>query len=179
MGTVLETMGMVFNALLTGRAGGGILCPKEKNMGYSCCKAVFGDFARDLKRFDWNNESEATVLDAKFFSAYRKTFVIKIARPDGRSFSFGALFISRSAEARDGGEDLVRHEFGHTDAFKKLGPIAYYRYIGRPSMNSAVEEPEYYDQPWEVIADDFGKVRGRQHDEKTIQAGYDYLNALI
>jgi len=138
---------------------------------------IFKKLGSDIKGFNRKNNDEDTVLNANYFSMYRKKFVIKKAGFKDRSFSFGILFISPNLRAgSDAGRDIVRHEYGHTIQLKKLGLGAYFKYIGKPSMASTVAGNRYYEQPWEVFADVEGGVTSRKHDETTIQAGYDYLS---
>ena len=133
----------------------------------------------DFKHFRRKNTDEDIVLSANYFSAYKKKLVIKKAGFGDRCFSFGILFISPNLKAGyEINRDAVRHEYGHTKQLDRLGPIKYYKYIGKPSMNSAVAGDSYYKQPWEVVADIEGGVTSREHDEETVQAGYDYLDSI-
>ena len=139
---------------------------------------IIQKFGNDFKGFSRKNDDEDVVIKANYFSAYKKKFVIKKAGFGDRSFNFIILFISRNLSAGDeASRDIVRHEYGHTIQYDRLGPVAYYRHIGKPSMASAVAGDLYYEQPWEVFADVEGGVISRKHDEKTIQAGYDYLES--
>ena len=117
------------------------------------------------------------VLRAKFLSAYKGKLVIRTGGTDRRSFSFGALFISRDERAdRPESIDVVKHEYGHAMQLKYLGLSKYIKYIAKPSMRSKVQGMAYYDQPWEVLADVYGGA-SRFHDEKTIAAGVAYIAA--
>ena len=58
---------------------------------------------------------------------------------------------------------------------KKLGAAKYLLCIGLPSWLEWGTQ-EYYDRPWEVVADVEGGVLSRHHDQATVQAGYDYLD---
>jgi hypothetical protein len=128
------------------------------------------------KQRRFNNEDEEAVLSAKLFSSYKGSPVIKIAGLGGRSFSFGAMFISPKETAEKGGADTVRHEYGHIVQLKALGLLAYIKYIAKPSVKSKVSGPEYFDQPWEVTADVLGGA-SRYHDEAAREAGEAYLSA--
>jgi len=135
--------------------------------------------ASDFKQLKRKNADEDIVLGANYFSAYKKKFVIKKAGFDDRCFSFGILFISPNLNPGcEINRDAVRHEYGHTKQLDRLGPIKYYKHIGKPSMKSTVAGDFYYEQPWEVFADIEGGVISRRHDEETVQAGYNYLDSF-
>ena len=161
-------------------------------------KESFADFVnkikQDIQDFDITNEDELKVLSSNCFSWYKGCPVIRWAPSTGRSFSFGALFISPDeqiiVDPNTGNPILdrnkintVRHEYGHTAQFRELGPIVYFLYYGIPSMTSTGDMlkkykqifgiSDYYDLPWEIRADVEGGVDfhdGRIRDFTTEEA---------
>lgn len=126
----------------------------------------------DIKSFDLHNEDEKKVLDATLFSMYRGHPVLRV--PGRRSASLWALFITYETNRRRYPEDIVRHEYGHTVQLNKLGFFRFGLCIGIPSR-FMLGTKSYYDKPWEVMADIYGGVQSRQHDEKTVAEGLEYL----
>lgn len=68
---------------------------------------------------------------------------------------------------KEGGENLLRHEYGHTIQLKNLGVKNYYKYVVKPSVdrykktkkgiNSEIYNWDtYYSTPWEYQADQYG-----------------------
>jgi len=137
-----------------------------------------GRFAADRQRFNLQNTSEAAVLESSYFSGYRGKLVVRMAGFGGRSFSLGVLFIKPGLN-KDNPSDIniVKHEYGHAVQLAQLGLVRYIRRIAIPSATSKVTGNAYYDQPWEVSADIFGKVdpKVRTHSASIIQKGMDYL----
>lgn len=128
----------------------------------------------DIRNFDLNNEDERVVLNANYFSAYRR---IPVLRTFGtRSGYFGVMFITRETNRRRNPEDIVRHEYGHSKQMKVLGPLRFGFCIGIPSRFKWGEE-SYYDKPWEVIADVRGGVLSRRPSAETVRRGEEYLEA--
>jgi len=126
----------------------------------------------DIRELDIKNEDEKKVLDAKIFSFYKGHPVLRV--PGKRSASLWMLFITYETNKRRYPEDVVRHEYGHTVQLKKLGYFRFGFCIGIPSR-FMLGSRSYYDKPWEVLADVYGGVVSRQHDEQTIADGEEYL----
>ena len=130
------------------------------------------DVVADVKAFDWENENEQSVLDSNYFSAYKKTLVVRTKLP--RSGSFGIIFLNRKANRDKNPKDVVRHEYGHTKQLEQLGIINYALCIGIPSWQEWGKY-KYYKKPWETTADIYGEVQSRYHYQGEINRGYEYL----
>ena len=126
----------------------------------------------DVKNFNLSNTSEQVVLDSNYISAYKGKVTV---RTNGeRSGSFEILFITRDTNTWRNAEDVVRHEYGHTEQLKQLGVVKYTLCIGLPSL-LMWGTGYYYDKPWEVTADVYGGVQSRNPNVATITAGFEYL----
>ena len=120
----------------------------------------------DIKAYDTNNTDEQVVLNSNYFSNYKGKFVLRTNL--NRSGSFGILFINQKAD-----KDTVRHEYGHTKQLDELGIIKYTLCVGIPSWQEWGTD-NYYDKPWEIMADIYGGVQSRTHTINKIIAGYKY-----
>ena len=141
------------------------------------------DIRNDMNNIGWNpfNDDETTVIDSKKVSFYKGAPVFRGDYPDGRSFSFGALFLdnglsnANTSSNGDPPEETVKHEWGHTIQLGLLGPINYGLGIGIPSC-FGWSRKDYYDRPWEVTADLFGGVQRQKPASKAdINFGLLYL----
>ena len=81
-----------------------------------------------------------------------------ISVPGSSSFSFGIIFMGK-----EGGENLLRHEYGHTVQLQELGVFNYYKYVVKPSVyrywktvDGIYSWDSYYSTPWEYQADQYG-----------------------
>ena len=115
----------------------------------------------DIENFNWDNESEATVLSSNYFSAYRGKLVINL--PIGNNaFSFGIIFMGTGVP--DTEYDTVKHEYGHTVQFDNMGFWNYLTKVGIPSVTGYNLDKngnlpyDYYTAPWEADADMYGGV---------------------
>ena len=133
------------------------------------------DISEDIQNYDINNTDEQKVLDSNYFSSYEGSLVIRT--DDDRSGSFGILFITRETNSRNNPKDVIRHEHGHTKQLEQLGLIDYALFIGLPSWQEWSTD-SYYDRPWEVTADTYGKVQSRTHSQEKIDAGEKYLDIV-
>ena len=130
------------------------------------------DVVEDIKNFDINNQSEKKALESNYFSAYKGVPVVRIG--GNRSGSFGAIFLTRETNNRADPEDVVRHEYGHTQQLQELGIVKYAIDIGIPSALE-IGGGDYYSRPWEITADIYGRVQSRNHTNEDIEAGFSYL----
>ncbi len=135
-------------------------------------KKFYYDIKEDFHNYDMNNQSEQKVLESHYFSAYKGVPVVRIS--GNRSGSFGAIFLTYEANYRDNPEDVVRHEYGHTEQLRQLGVVKYAIDIGIPSAKE-IGGGDYYSRPWEITADIYGGVQSRQHTKEDIEAGFSYL----
>ena len=116
--------------------------------------------------------TEKGALESAFFWVYRN---VPVFRTEGeRSGSFGAIFLTKESNHRSYPEDVVRHEYGHVEQLKQLGPVNYLLCIMLPSWQEW-GVGEYYDKPWEVTAEVLGKVESRYHSQDVIDKGFTYL----
>ncbi|MDE6016241.1 MAG: DNRLRE domain-containing protein [Acetatifactor sp.] len=132
---------------------------------------IYTGITEDINNFDIHNTSEKKVLESNYFSSYKGVPTFRIEGQ--RSGSFGAMFISTSEPVDV--EDIVQHEYGHTQQLKQLGAFKYALCIGLPSWQKW-GSGEYYDKPWEITADIYGGVESRTHSQDDIEAGFAYLD---
>ena len=128
------------------------------------------DVRNDMDSIEWNpfNSDESATLDSDKVSFYKGVPVFRTAA-DGRSGSFGAIFLTKGS-----GADTLRHERGHNAQLMMMGIANYGLMIGLPSWLE-LSNRSYYERPWEITADVFGGVTGRTHSQSDINRGYCYL----
>ena len=117
-------------------------------------------------------EAKKKALESNYFSAYKGVPVIRIG--GNRSGSFGAIFLTKETNNRNNPEDVLRHEYGHTEQLQQLGVVKYAIDIGIPSALE-IGGGYYYSRPWEITADIYGGVQSRHHAKEDIEAGLSYL----
>ena len=109
----------------------------------------------DLDRIKWNpfNADENTVLKSKKVSFYKGIPVFR-ADMGGRSGTFLIMLLDK----KETDPNSVRHEAGHVPQQMILGPLVFFISIGIPSITKMGEQKfgNYYNQPWETMADMFG-----------------------
>ena len=140
----------------------------------------------DMNRIHWNpfNDDESLVLESKYVSFYKGVAVFRFdskgifAGTNGRSGTFGAIFLNRQANFQNNPEDIVRHEWGHVPQAVIMG---YPNFIFTVAPMSSLEMGKgkwgksYYDSPWELTADAFGGVQSRFRTNKEVEYGWRYL----
>ena len=111
-----------------------------------------------------SNDAEQIIEDTNIVSIYKGKLVVKV--PGSSSFSFGIIFMGR-----EGNEDLLKHEYGHTLQLEELGLIDYCRYVVAPSVMGFLGSKlgilpweNYYSYPWEYQADQYGEVKRDYQD---------------
>ncbi|MCL2111407.1 MAG: hypothetical protein FWH32_04005, partial [Clostridiales bacterium] len=145
-----------------------------------------------------NNGAELAVLFG-MTSFYRGALVFwqEWDATKGGSFSIGAIFLNKGESLVDIDMSkytdyafknlvqraiwLVMHEFGHSVQLALLGPAAY-AYLAARSLHGStlgLLENDYYNQPWEIIADLFGGVSRPSHTEEARKAGWEWWNELF
>ena len=108
------------------------------------------------------NTDEQVVLDAKYFAFYKGALVIKSDNPWG-SFSFGSILLNTAGSTKQQRQTLS-HEYGHYLHMKDIGVQKYAVKVVVPSFVGAVLSQlnvlpgNYYDLPWEYIAEQYGRV---------------------
>ena len=121
------------------------------------------------------NTDPDKVLQSEGLSFY---YGIPVFTIDGeRSGSFGAIFLTRTTKDSSDGADTLRHEYGHTIQFAKLGVLKYAVCMGLPSWQNWGDNSyygDYYNKPWEVMPDVYGGVQSRHPDQKFIDKGIQY-----
>ena len=99
------------------------------------------NFARDIQNYDRNNSSEQTVLESHYFSSYKGKFVLNL--PIGRNaFSFGIIFMGTGVP--DTEYNTVKHEYGHTVQFDKMGMWNYTKDVAIPSVTGYLKDPPFH-----------------------------------
>ncbi len=100
-------------------------------------------------------------VNSHYFSAYKGKLVFRL--PIGENaFSFGIIVLGTGISKTD--YDTVKHEYGHTLQFEKLGFWGFTFQVAIPSVKGYLLSTmdklpiNYYSQPWEYEADKLGGV---------------------
>ena len=99
------------------------------------------------------------------------------------AFSFGIIFMGTGVP--DTEYNTVKHEYGHTIQFDKMGVWNYIKDVGIPSVTGYLKDPlpySYYTAPWESEADKYGGVNPADRDTSdpwTQSDGYYTFKDLI
>ena len=123
-------------------------------------KMIFQNIKQDIKNFNRDNADEHKVLDAHYFSAYKRVFVLKA--PIGYSgASYGIILVGNKVKD----VKLVKHEYGHYLQLKQNGILRYTKEVAIPSVRANIKYRKgklggnYYSLPWEAEADRLGGVQ--------------------
>ena len=134
------------------------------------------NFVEDAVEYVCNTD-EQVVLESKFISFYKGVPVIRTPS-FMRSGSFGIIFLSKNTSFNElTPEDIVRHEYGHTKQLQELGAINYLITVGIPSVFNLGEKwgnGQYYNKPWEVMANIYGGVEEYNNSQNDINAARKY-----
>lgn len=148
---------------------------KENIIDYLCY------FIEDLLMFDINNLDPVRVSLAHFFAGYDGQLVFIGNWENGRSGSFGRIMGLHKNVLNTGSitwlSEILKHEHGHYEQYKRIGLIKYIFAIAIPSLLN--DPADYYSQPWEVTADILGGVTIHRHSAGSEEAGIAYLNNVI
>lgn len=164
-------------ALLFTPIGGSVVQVATSTVSYigiAIASAFDEDIRNDMNSIGWNpfnTDESATLLSSKV-SFYKGVPIFRIAS-EKRSGSFGAIFLSKSADVTE-----LRHERGHNQQFMMMGVANYTLMIGLPSWMD-IGNGKYFDKPWEITADIFGGATERSHSKTDIMRGYWYLGTSI
>lgn len=133
-------------------------------VGFAIMSIRNEEIRKDMNQIGWNpfNSNVDYARNSSVVSFYKGVLVIKI---DGsRSCSFGIIFLKGGANA-----DELRHERGHNWQLMSMGIATYGITVGIPStlmLGGASKRGNYYNVPWETMADIFGGVKEREHTDK-------------
>jgi len=121
-------------------------------------------------------------------SKYMGQRVIRVSFLGSSAASVGPfIFLGRGLKNDEWGRKTLRHEHGHYLDYKDLGFFKFFLGIGLPSVINASKKPEkrrivgYYNQPWEIRADNLAGVTRDEHTEEAhalSDAYYKYLKFL-
>ena len=125
--------------------------------------ATLKDVWTDIKNYDFFNQDEQKCIDAKVFSSYNGTPVLKHSVDDLSSFSFSnTIFLKESHAQMDDAPNTIKHEWGHTVQESLVGTPKYLTKFAIPSIIGYLSDPgnnTYYSLPWERSADFFGGAK--------------------
>ena len=115
----------------------------------------------DMDSIGWNplNSNEDATLGSESVSFYKGMPIIRTGA-GSRSGSFTMIFLAKGEDA-----DTLNHEWGHGMQHGLLGAVRFGLSVGIPSPLS-LGPWDYYDKPWETMADIFGGVKRRNADGK-------------
>ncbi len=121
----------------------------------------------DMELIGWNpyNNDANAATKSKIISFYNGVPIIRTTGK--RSGTLGIMLLS-SANA-----DTVKHEFGHIPQLVSVGLWKFLLYIGIPSAAKlghwahTSNKYDYYNAPWETMADMFGGVIGWNNNVHT------------
>ena len=135
-------------------------------------QATVGDVWNDVKNYSFFNKDEQKCLDAKVFSSYKGTPVLKQDISGGSMSVCNTIFLSRS----EWDVETVKHEWGHTVQQSLMGTPKFMTRIAVPSLiGAALNVDDYYSQPWERSADFFGGATHSYSDNSGFWAGLYYI----
>lgn len=126
--------------------------------GFMMAAAFSKEIYNDMSAIGWNpfNSDEGAVLGSSKVSFYKGMPVVRTSTD--RSASCGAIWLNGGAD-----ENTLKHEWGHGFQQLILGPVNYGLTIAIPSASKMGNWNNYYDAPWEALADEVGGVnRGNQ-----------------
>ena len=132
------------------------------------------------------NTNEQVVLDAKFIAFYKGKMAVKL--PIGsNAASFGVMFIGNDVKNRSDAIDTIKHEYGHTKQFDKMGLVNYTMQVAIPSVTCNLLDRQgllpydYYSSPWEYQADMYGGVNRGNYTSWAASASttYTILGAIV
>lgn len=93
------------------------------------------------------------------------------------AFSLGKIYVGPNV-AND--EKLLAHEYGHCIQMEEIGIVKYLHFVALPSVTywfltqlEIVPVSDYYNRPWECLADMYGGV-SRNHAEGAEDAALSY-----
>ena len=112
------------------------------------------------------------MLDAKVFSSYKGTPVLKQDISGGSMSVCNTIFLSSATQD----VETVKHEWGHTVQQALMGTPKFMTRIAAPSLiGAALNVEDYYSQPWERSADFFGGATHSYSDDSGFWAGLYFI----
>ncbi len=134
----------------------------------------------DMSAIGWNpfNSNVDAVMGSNILSFYKGVPIFRTPK-NSRSGTFGIMLLARNEE-----DGAVQHEFGHVPQLLLLGTVKFLLYVGIPSAAEfgpwahTGSYEDYYNAPWETMADMFGGVTGwygYQHTQKEYAYGIMHL----
>ena len=150
------------------------------NGRYDDCGEI--DCKTSAKYVEGDYSEELAVLRGET-DTYKGRKVHKIM-PGDAGFSFGDIFLPQNADDTIYDVMHLRHEYGHTVQFDKLGGIAYAGLVVVPSVTFYMIDSltdaniPYYSLPWEFEADRLGNVEGRKYNPAFFYSYMQYRNTV-
>ena len=142
--------------------------------GFAIASIFNEDIRKDMDSIGWNpfNMNEDAVIDSNYISFYKGMPVIRADVE--RSFSFLIIFLNQGKtdlseedkelaekKRREKLKQTLNHEWGHGVQQARLGPDFFLFGIAIPSMIQDPDSLDYFKNPWEKGADEFGRVKNR------------------
>ena len=150
--------------------------------GHSACEIYYTP-----KQKDNLEEQEALLaLNTNGYAIYKGVLVIKSDNPWG-SFSCGFILLNSKTIANPAlAMNTLKHEYGHFLHLQDIGTPKYIRKVVIPSATGATLKHlgllnmNYYDLPWEQIAEQYGEVeRGGYASWAKAAATFYWIYTLI
>ena len=135
-------------------------------------KATVSDVVNDAKNYSFFNKDEKKAFDAKVFSSYKGTPVLKQDISGGSMSVCNTIFLSRG----EWDVETVKHEWGHTVQQSLMGTPKFMTRIAVPSrIGAGLDVDDYYSQPWERSADFFGGAIHKYSENSGLWAGLYFI----
>ena len=113
-------------------------------------------------------------LGLRKLESYNVVSVIEVPFGKDSAFSFGAIFVGSNVSDNP---ELLAHEYGHILQLREIGTDKYLIYVVVPSVTcyaltscGILSWDNYYDRPWELIADLYGRENAYHSEQTTSRA---------
>lgn len=112
---------------------------------------------------------------------YNGVEVVEVSFLGDSAFSLGKIYVGQNVADN---ERLLAHEYGHCFQLEEVGMKKYLQFVALPSVTcwlltelGIFSYSDYYNRPWECIADMYGNV-SRNHAEGAEEAAKNYWEVI-
>ena len=107
--------------------------------------------------------------------------VVEVSILGDSAFSLGSIYVGQNVADN---QRLLAHEYGHCVQLEEVGMTKYLQFVAIPSVTcwlltevGIFSDSNYYNRPWECIADMYGNV-SRNHAQGAEDAAKNYWEAV-